>query len=797
MTKFVRLCIALVCLCPAISLADTPESTGESLADHYGFAELELYKLSQRAQNLLCGDFNSDGLLDSLIVDNSKSHIELLLQKKQPAAAAADGQNEVNAVPNDARFERKKLAVDRQISALTTGDFNHDGKVDIAYFGTPDRLILRHQPDQGDWTNSGTFRLPEVPAAAWSMAGGDLNSDGRDDLAVLGKSVTYVLYQSDSGQLQPPIQLFNTSEKLGIVQIIDANGDGRNDLTYRSDEEDPPSLCVRFQSARGELGPELAFEVPSTRGIIMQDLDGESGAELLAIDSRTGRVRVWQFKRPTAGEGALAERLTNYGFGGQSRSRDKDVAAGDVDGDGLNDVVMTDGAGAQMLVYRQRPDEGLDLGTTFPGLSGAKDVRLANVDGDPALEVFVLSEDEQTLGVSHMTDGRLSFPEPLPIVVSTEAGVKIEPLAFEILDLDQDGSIEVVYVVKHTKGRSTVSYQLHGLTQTKDGWAPVKFADATHVDLAVTAEPERIRRLDANHDGRFDLMVFLSGDRGTHLYVTDAKGVPTEVQAQGGIQLGKVSPGSMFVGDAKSEAILVAQGKFARNLRLDESNQWRVEDQYNSRESAAKIAGVAALNLDGEPGNEIVLIDSGVKRLRVMRRDENLYQPWKEVELGSLAYESNLVSDLNGDGRSDLLLMGRGQFSVLYADRTEPELTELAAFQTKRKNAYFSDLTCGDLNHDGRLDIAVIDTRERSVEILHFSRDKSLLPGLSFQVFESKSFSSSSNTGNEPRELQIADVTGDGLSDLVLLTHDRLLVYPQDAATEAAATTTTDQKAPE
>jgi hypothetical protein len=31
----------------------------------------------------------------------------------------------------------------------------------------------------------------------------------------------------------------------------------------------------------------------------------------------------------------------------------------------------------------------------------------------------------------------------------------------------------------------------------------------------------------------------------------------------------------------------------------------------------------------------------------------------------------------------------------------------------------------------------------------------------------------------EPREVVVADVTGDGKKDLLLLVHDRVLIYPQ------------------
>ncbi len=34
--------------------------------------------------------------------------------------------------------------------------------------------------------------------------------------------------------------------------------------------------------------------------------------------------------------------------------------------------------------------------------------------------------------------------------------------------------------------------------------------------------------------------------------------------------------------------------------------------------------------------------------------------------------------------------------------------------------------------------------------------------------------------GGEPRAVTIGDVTGDGKNDLVLLVHDRIIIYPQD-----------------
>jgi hypothetical protein len=74
----------------------------------------------------------------------------------------------------------------------------------------------------------------------------------------------------------------------------------------------------------------------------------------------------------------------------------------------------------------------------------------------------------------------------------------------------------------------------------------------------------------------------------------------------------------------------------------------------------------------------------------------------------------------------------------------------------------------------------VLDTNARLVEIVAYRAEQGLLPGINFKVFEEKSFQGPNRTGTQPREAVIADVSGDGRPDLILLCHDRVLVYPQD-----------------
>jgi len=75
-----------------------------------------------------------------------------------------------------------------------------------------------------------------------------------------------------------------------------------------------------------------------------------------------------------------------------------------------------------------------------------------------------------------------------------------------------------------------------------------------------------------------------------------------------------------------------------------------------------------------------------------------------------------------------------------------------------------------------------IDTREsRVLQLLAWSPTQGFEPMLHFRVFDADPhYEGKTGTPTEPREVLVADVTGDGRNDLVLLVHDRVLVYPQE-----------------
>ncbi len=753
----------------SLSTAFAQDEDGYPLAGYYGFLPVEITKVDPRAHSVVAGDFNHDSLGDLAVVNNGHSRIDLLLQLAKAKASKVADKNDRNANPiNDHwRLDLKKLPVDRPVAALSTGDLNSDGRADLAYFGTPDRLVIQLQGVNGEWKDKKEIRLADVDAKPWSLVIGDVNNDTLQDLIVMGKRNTYLLHQQTDGTLASPILLRNTADEVGLGMIQDLDGDGRNDLFYHATEKENRYICARLQDSLGQLGPELRFDnVQNLRGVTLYDMDGKAGAEVLVIDGQTNRVRMMQVHRATEGE--LGAKLIQYGIGGGSDVGE--LALGDLDGDRLQEVVVANPERASVVVFHQRAKSGLDIGTDFPSFLGVSQIRVADLNGDAKAEVIVLSPKENTIGVSRFEEGKLTFPESLAI----DGSVK----SFDVIDLDNDGAVEIVAVIDGGgRGSEKKTSLVIGKRDSAGTW---NFAseDRKPTELKLNAAPERLMMTDVNLDGRPDYLFFLNG-KPPQVILADEKGLPAAT-ATGGVPLGDVGPGAVTSARLAEPSLLVSQGNFVRSVRLDEQGRWQVVEQFNADDSTAKIAGSAVLDLDGKPGDELVMVDTGASKLRVFQNVAGSFKPWKTLDLGRFPFKSAVVGDLNGDGRADLILNGGMKFAVLYAGHSDPELKEIASYESPRKEVFLMDLVAGDVNSDGHPEICVLDTNAHLVEIVAYRADQGLLPGMNFKVFEEKSFQGPNRTGTQPREALIADVTGDSRPDLILLCHDRILVYPQD-----------------
>jgi hypothetical protein len=453
----VRLIKALLTLF-LMTTVQAGQADSDDLAEYYGFAEIDIVKLDWGILDLQIADFNGDGRNDIAVANNRKARIELLIQKEGlgPAETTATfnpDDFDVNVITAPTRFDRESIAVSQKIRSLVTGDLNSDGLTDLAFYGEPEGLyVLLQESDESEKEDSKslTWRMrKKIPIddglqISAALVCDDLNDDRADDLALAGRDGVYIVLQGDDGSLGEPVK-YPTSGQTLSIHVSDLNGDNINDLVLRTTDAQEP-LHVRFGLQTGQLGPQVQFFIEKPFTLRLQDMDDIAGEEILTVDSLSGRLIGYKFvteKRKDVDWPILFYPLT---AGPENAKRD--LALGDVDGDSLVDVIVSDPSTAELILYKQMPGLGLVEPVRYPSFAETSVISAADVDGDGKTELGVLSVKEKVIGLSRYENDRLSFPRPLTLIG--------EPLAMQLTDMNGNGETDCLYVSKDDSGGRTL-----------------------------------------------------------------------------------------------------------------------------------------------------------------------------------------------------------------------------------------------------------------------------------------------------------------------------------------------------
>jgi hypothetical protein len=733
-------------------------------AQDYGFRGVEIYKLDDKTTDLTPADIDGDKLVDLVVANNDKAKIEVLLRRKEKVPPKEmQGARLANDLLDDQYFERKEILTEKQVLSLAVADLDGDGKLDVAYYGKPEELVVAFGDGKGAFTRTKAWPIDGGVA----VDAGDLNGDGRADLVLLAESSASILYQSAEGALREPVTLPHAEKGINGVSVVDLDGDGRKDLVLVH-AGSPRSVRARFQRGDGSLGPEVAFETTPWRVLDFIDLDPATGTETVVVQRNSGVLRA--LRLAVDRERALLGSVETYPFEAGAAGKDRSLALGDVNGDKRIDVVVTEPGSAQVAVYLQEEGGGLGGRKLFPSLSSSDAVRVADIDGDGKGEVLVLSVSEKALGVSRWEgEGRLPFPELFDL-----PGV---PKALDAGDLNGDGRTDLAVVVEQDK-------KLSAVILLQGDALPLVSARVVPLD-ALKQAPEDLLVMDIDQDGKNDLLLFDSREA-MRVYRQGAEGGFTDEAAKGTryrgdlahqATRGSASPGDVD-GDGKAELLLAAKN-FARALVLDAEGGLKVKDQANAASPRALVKGAVALDLDGDARAEVALYDREGRNVSVLKRNETgVFDVAENVPVGELDFKAMHAADLDGDGDLDLVLFGKERFAVLRARGARRTLEEIHSYESPARDVALSIFAVGDLNGDGKPDIAIIDRGNRGIEVVSYDSKEGFKQALRWTVYEKKLHEERRPEGG-PHEIVVADFDGDGRNDIALLVHDRLLVYPQ------------------
>lgn len=774
-----------------------------NLAAEYGFLPLELYKLDNRIANLTLADIDGDKINDVIVSNNGRSRIDILFSSPKIQPDTEETEKGVNSPAYDKRMKARRYSVNKEIVSLVAGDFNADGRIDIAYYGQPAAVVIMLNQGDGRFADPLIKTVGDAANTATGLATADLTGDGKTDLVLLRDTEIVVLPQSANGQLADPVRIGHSALRPRLLKIGEFNGDGLTDLLVISSAEDYP-LHFRFgigksdeiSTGRVRLGPERRLKTDQIRAIGFAELDGKPGQEMMTINNATGRGHVAKLEKIGTGSAASAESAdlaarfgaifdyTLPASGGLTRV----IQTGDLDGDGLQEVVVTDPDNARSLTFKRssKTGESMDLSFESPSLIEVRSMKVGDLDGDKRAEVYLLSSKEKQIGRSIWQENRLSFPRALPITGG-------EPVAMELADIDGDGRPELIYITKSTTAGKD-QLHLHALrsdakgTLTPTAWP----GGVAQVSLKEgLGNLEELQAVDVNNDGMDDLLL-ITGYGNPVLYLSRKSGPPQELTNLGPLaSANRRSVRSMMLDGQK--VLMVAQNNFARVVGLDAENRWQIRDQFNASGASASIAGVTTLNLDQNAKSDLALYDQDSKSVEILMRDDSGAKSAGTVTLGNLEFQGLRSIDLGGDTRPDLLIEASNRFMTLVIGATAYRVKLLASFETTDRRSRLGDVVAADLGGPAGQDIAWVDVGDHSIQITTAENQPSgeilLRRAISFKVFEEKSFRDVRSLG-EPRDIVAGDVDGDKLADLVLIAHDRIIIYRQDSGNSPAAPAT-------
>jgi MYXO-CTERM domain-containing protein len=248
-----------------------------------------------RPDGVVTGDFNRDGAQDLAIsfYDIGASNVRIYLGN------------------GDGTFRRCKEIVQGNPTALTVGDFNGDGEQDLAAIdltfegNTPvSRMLIAL--GQGNGTFKPVSQQTTVSAEARTLALGDFDSDGRQDVATADPNtdVLSVVLGNGDGTFQPAqtiapgvIPCQGCLVQPMAIKVADFNGDGRPDLaTGNRRPADPPvgsGVSILLGRGDGTFEPAQEFATENgTASLVVADFNNDGRPDLATANHESSSLTI-------------------------------------------------------------------------------------------------------------------------------------------------------------------------------------------------------------------------------------------------------------------------------------------------------------------------------------------------------------------------------------------------------------------------------------------------------------------------------------------------------------------------
>jgi len=291
-------------------------------------------------------------------------------------------------------FTSSNFSTGTNPQALVRGDFNSDGKMDLAVTNYGDNTVSVFLGN-----GKGGFGAA-IPTATGpgpdALTAGDFNGDGKLDLAVANgndSSTVSILLGKGTGSFMPapnsPLAA-NASEP-GWVGAADFNGDGKLDLLVVSQTDSTLSVFLGNGDGTFEPTSVLPYAGPGPVSVAIGDFNGDGKLDLAQVNHTGNSVAILT----GSGDGTFNVLQTTAATGNGPRG----IVTADFNADGKLDLAVTNQTDGTISVLIGKGDGTFQPGVTYTVGGGPIALVTEDVNGDGKADLAVVNQTANTISL--------------------------------------------------------------------------------------------------------------------------------------------------------------------------------------------------------------------------------------------------------------------------------------------------------------------------------------------------------------------------------------------------------------